>query len=236
MTELFKGIDVSHHQLPSSIDWIELAKTHKFCIVRACYGAKTDESAHDHVQRARDVGLAIGLYLFYRPGTSAQAQLDAFSSVADKHSLDIVSALDIEQNEQFDGPMTPQRYAATEAICEAWKQRYGSAMVYTNTSSWKLIGSPEWIRDCHLWIANFDVQTPHTPFDLSWTIWQHRVAIIPGVYSGPLDQNIARSLPLIQKVSPDADTEPAPAPSLIPVEVDWAEVNTDRDDLIKSKN
>jgi hypothetical protein len=132
--------------------------------------------------------------------------------------------LDVEQNEQYDGVISSDRYAPAEEICRAWRERYGDAVVYTNPSMWAAIGSPGWLREFNLWIAHYDVATPRTPFGLSWAIWQHIVAALPGVYGGLLDQNYARALPLLRAPS---------EPPLLPLDYDG---RADRDALIRDKD
>lgn len=172
------------------------------------------------------------VYHFFRPGLGAAEQLDAFGDVAESVGVGpgwLAPALDVEQDKN-DGEVTPVRYAQAEALARSWIARYGRAVLYTNVATWALLGNPEYIRDCDLWVANYGMKVPKTPLGLPWAIWQHLVAPLPGVYSGELDQNRARYLPIIgQKAGENAKTIPAP----LPVEVDWDEQRAARDALIK---
>lgn len=224
---LLRGIDVSHHQAPGAISWPKLGETHRFVYARATYGTKPDETFAEHIRRARDVGLFVGAYAFFRPGQDVAEQLAAFERVVGAAGMGpgwLAPALDVEQNEQYDGPISADRYAPAETICRAWRARFGDAVLYTNPSMWAAIGSPGWLREFHLWIAHYDVAAPKTPFGLSWAIWQHRVAPLPGVLGSALDQNIARALPMLR-----APTEP---PQLV-LEQDLDERRADRDRTIR---
>lgn len=224
---LLRGIDVSHHQAPGAISWPRLAETHRFVYARATYGTKPDESFAEHIRRARQVGLFAGAYAFFRPGQDVAEQLAAFERTVDAAGMGpgwLAPALDVEQNEQYDGPISADRYAPAETICRAWRARFGDAVLYTNPSMWAALGSPGWLREFHLWIAHYDVSVPKTPFGLSWAIWQHRVAPLPGVLGSALDQNVARALPMLR-----APTEP---PQIV-LEQDLDERRADRDAYIK---
>lgn len=228
MTEL-RGIDVSHHNSFNAINYVELAKTHQFLIARATYGVRRDEYCGDHIKRARDAGLTTGLYHFFRSSQDAAEQLDAFADVAAKIGMGpgwVAPALDVEQNEAYDGKTTPEGYAPAEHMVREWLALHGAALIYTNPVTWQLIGSPRWIEIAALWIAHTGVAEPKTPHGLPWTIWQHRVAPLPGVLNAQLDQNVARSLPLLQK------WEPAP----ITPELDWPELRRDRDRMVRESD
>lgn len=222
-----RGIDVSHHQVPGALNWSKLGETHRFCIARATYGSKEDESFREHVRRAQAVGLIVGAYAFFRPGQSIDEQLDAFGAAVDAADMGpgwLVPALDVEQNEAYDGVISADRYAPAEQIAAAWRDRWGAALVYTNPAMWAAIGSPGWLREHHLWISHYGVREPRTPLGLSWAIWQHSVAALPGVTGSLLDQNVARTLPLIGSPT---------VADLIPLDPDWAAVNRDRDAQIR---
>lgn len=224
---LARGIDVSHHQAIGAVDWEALAKTHRFAIVRATYGIVPDASFPEHVRRARDAGLILGAYAFFRPGQHAPAQLEVFGETVEKVGMGpgwLPPTLDVEQNETYDGAISADRYAPAESICAAWRDTYGAAMVYTNPSMWAALGSPGWLWGHYLWIAHYGVKAPKTPLGLSWVIWQHKVAPLPGVSGAPIDQNVARSLPLLQAPG---------APPFLPLHPDWDAVRRDRDAAIR---
>lgn len=228
-TPLLRGIDVSHHQAPGGISWARLAETHRFVIARATYGVKPDKTFAEHIRRARDFGLFVGAYHFFRPGESADDQIAAFGAAVAAVGMGpggwLAPALDIEKSDP-DGAATPSRYAPAEEIFRAWLARWGDVMVYTNPATWADIGSPAWLRQAHLWISHYGVATPRTPFGLTWTLWQNLVAPLPGVYGSLLDQNVARALPVLR--------EPTLAPP-IPLELDHDELRRARDEQVREK-
>ena len=76
----------------------------------------------------------------------------------------------------------------------------------------------------------FPAPTQCDVFDSRWgnteALWQHRVAPLPGVMAGDLDQDVAREVPLLTTLD---------APGLLPLDLDWDAVRRDRDDFIKDK-
>src|SRR3954467_14662755 len=80
------GIDVSHYQstvAPGGVPWSLLKQSGcDFAMVRACYGTSRDEKAVEHVRNARAVGMAVGLYHFWRVAQPVADQLAAFCAQA----------------------------------------------------------------------------------------------------------------------------------------------------------
>lgn len=228
-TSLIQGLDVSHYQDPSRINWVAAAKAYKFAIVKAAYATSVDKAAAEHVKRARDVGMKVGLYLFYRPQFPVEAQLEVFGNVAESVGMGpgwLAPSIDVEPNAQFgDGVFTGARYALADAIADTWREHWGSALVYMGEPQWEELGKPEWVRENHLWIPNYNpIKNPPTPFGMPWLIWQHKVSPIPGIYGSKIDQNVARALPLI------------PEPRKIPfldLDPDWEAMRRDRDKLVQ---
>lgn len=228
VTELARGIDVSYWQVPKSVNWRKLAETHTFVYVRATYGTKVDPACAEHLTRAREAGLLPGLYHFFRPSLSAAEQLEAFGDVAEAVGMApgwLAPALDIEQD-KHDGAVTQARYAHAEDVVRAWIAQWKRAVIYTNPATWLALGSPDYIRDCDLWISHYGVRMPKTPLGLPWALWQHLVAPLPAVYPYDLDQNMARVLPIVPV--PRAAAEPV-------LEQDLAERRQDRDTAIKDE-
>lgn len=68
----FNGIDISHH---NRMDWkkIKADKDIKFCYIKATEGKSfRDPMCQKHAKRARENGLLVGLYHYFRTDVSAQ--------------------------------------------------------------------------------------------------------------------------------------------------------------------
>jgi len=244
-----RGIDVSHHQAPSSVDWERLASTgHAFAFARAANGIKLDATFAAHFRAARSTGLAVGPYIFVRQAQDADAQMAALLRQADLvghgHG-DLPPALDVEPHpgEKFNADALRARVAV---LIEQVRDRFGSVVVYTNVSTWTRLGNPTLLaeRGVLLWVAHWDVQEPRTPMDLPWDFWQYRVGPLDGV-DGAIDQNVFRAsereLPRLGvRELPTDPTPPAPPPDLTNaellerVEAHFGELRTELGELGKA--
>ena len=209
------GIDISHHQPPSNLNWKAFAGQVHVVIARACYGAELrDKHAVEHVRRARSIGAKVGLYIFYRPTQPVRKQFDLFRAVAEQCGIgagDIVPALDIE-GDPFPAPghdVSPNWQGPVLELATLLDEWCGAkCMPYITQREFGMLGKPAWILelDRPLWVAHYTAKSaPATPGNRPWTIWQHRVDVFdpngPGGYNKArpdLDQNrVAGELPLI---------------------------------------
>lgn len=191
---MFKGVDISHHQLPAKIDWPALSAEQDFCVCRAAYGAKTDETFSKHFAAARSAGLTVGAYLFYRQTEGWLRQYEIFVSALQKAKYragDLVPAVDLEWNEDYDGKVNPGIFN-TEAskLVEKIVEEFGECLVYFSPAFLTLLGSPEWVLSRPMWIANYT----HEP-KVAWTIWQKSGSGSVAGFAGPIDVNLAKALP-----------------------------------------
>lgn len=197
---MLRGVDISSHQVSTAINWQKLAESHQFVICRGTYGTRRDTRCAEHVRRAQDVGLTCGLYHFFRPQQSTDDQLAAFGEMADDLGMGagwVVPALDVERNEAFDGPFTPGRYVdQCHEIAETWENTWGTPLLYVNPSDWLTLGSPAWLTDYLLWLADWSPPAD-SPLNHAWTIWQHTVAPLPGIYEKDIDQDWCEHLPIL---------------------------------------
>jgi hypothetical protein len=208
------AIDVSHHQAPGSLPWASFAGRVDAVIARASYGSGLrDRHCVEHCNRARAIGAKVGVYHFYRPHQPVSAQWDLLRSQCDYVGLregDIVPALDVE-HDPIPAPgasVTPDWSAPAQELAALITATYGSCLVYITQREWGMLGRPQWVLDCPLWVAHYTgAATPATPGGRPAVMWQHRVG--PFVHNGPggyvkeapvLDQNrILGELPLIAK-------------------------------------
>lgn len=234
------GIDLSHHQAPASLPWARFKASSDFCIVRTTYGSKLrDRHCAEHLRRAREAGLQVGLYAFFRPSQDVEEQIKAFRAAAQASGYrpgDIVPALDVEAD-----PL-PKLQAVTPAwerdvkrFADAITYDFGTpCIVYITQREFGQLGKPGWILGHPLWCAHYTgAAKPATPGNQPALIWQHRVAIYdpngPGGYDETpppaIDQNRAfGTLPVSTRVP--WGIVPPPAPALLEEEDDdgWDEL------------
>jgi GH25 family lysozyme M1 (1,4-beta-N-acetylmuramidase) len=225
MTERTKGLDISHHQKPESLDWFVLAREHAFVFVRATYGTRLDQLFRTHTKNAMNAGMRVGGYHFFRQTQDPVRQTEEFLkelAVAGCDASWLPPVIDIEENKEFDGPMDPKKYIdGCKTMLDAVLSTYGKCVLYVTQADWRRLGNPKWLEDPNvlLWVAHWNVAAPATPLNMPWHFWQHVVSKIPGS-SGKIDQNYFNGavydLPLIgtrDRVD-DADIQTDPVPTV----------------------
>lgn len=218
------GVDVSHHQAPASLPWAKFGESSSFCICRGSYGTMKDRVTAEHVKRARDVGLKVGLYHFFRPSQPVVDQLAVFRAQLELAKIgvgDIVPVIDVEADPLPKAtPVSPAWQGSVLEFVDAMVSELGDCMVYITQREFGMLGAPAWLLTRPLWVAHYSsASKPATPGNKPWTIWQHRVGPYdpngPGGYDSAhpvLDQNrLAGALPLVGAVAPGPNDTLPPA-------------------------
>ena len=94
----FNGIDISHH---NRMDWkkIKADEDIKFCYIKATEGKSfRDPMCRKHAKRARENGLLVGLYHYFRTDVSAEKQFENFKRVYDSVPSELIPVIDVEEN------------------------------------------------------------------------------------------------------------------------------------------
>jgi GH25 family lysozyme M1 (1,4-beta-N-acetylmuramidase) len=221
MTPIGYGIDVSAHQNPATLPWDRYDGNINFAICRAAYGAELrDRHVEEHVRRFRELAVNVGLYFFFRSIHDVQKQFDLLCSVADAVRLgegDIFPAVDIELDPfPTPRPVTPEWSGPCEEFTNKIVERFGNAIIYITRAEWRGMGSPQWVLERPLWVANYTAApVPQTPGNCVPAIWQHRVdTFMPNGAGGynkahpDVDQNrLLLHLPLIGQTEVLTDDE-----------------------------
>lgn len=219
------GIDVSHYQsttAPGGVPWSLLKQSGCwFAIVRATYGTFRDPSATEHVRAARAVGMAVGLYHFFRIAQPVTDQLAAFCAQARACELqagDIAPALDVEDDGSTGPKVSPDWSDAASVLSAGLVANFGEALIYVTQRDFGRLRKPPWVLKRPLWVAHYTgALAPATPGNAPWAIWQHRVG--PWQMNGPggafqpmvLDQSRAQLLPRCTRVSSASGSIPPPS-------------------------
>ena len=165
-----KGIDVSRYQ--KKIDWqrVKAAKV-EFVYVKATEGATyTDPYFKQNIAGARNVGIPVGVYHFFRMTSNAQAQFNHFKKVVGNRKMDLIPMIDIEVN---DGCSKSQIQKRLDALIALFKKEYGcSPMIYSSQEFYNKYLAPRYNR-YHLYLGRYGGSRPVIDGTGSYTIWQY---------------------------------------------------------------
>ena len=164
------GIDVSHHQ--KWINWKEVAtEPVEFVYIKATEGATyVDPRFHENAKGAKDAGLLIGAYHYFRMTSSVADQFDNFKSAMDKHQMDLVPMIDVETDD--DKPRSEVQ-KALEKFIEQIKNEYGVApMIYGTQRSYNTYCAPKFNK-YPLYIGRYGSNSPDVIGKGTYTIWQY---------------------------------------------------------------
>lgn len=184
-----EGIDVSKWQ--GRVDWRKVAAAGKaFAFVRVADGTKhLDERHGENAQGAREAGLLVGSYLFFRCGEDAAVDAQVAILCSQHRDGDLLPVLDVEAKSENGEPLEIVRGQVRRAIEEVTRIA-GGVMVYTAASWWD-----RWMRwspDAPLWVAHYGAERPRLPapwLDRGWSFWQYSGSgECPGV-TGACDLN-----------------------------------------------
>lgn len=95
-TKTYNGIDISHH---NNICWKCIAEDPyvKFCYIKATEGKYfVDRKCETNARDAKQIGLQIGLYHYFRTGISAKDQFNNFNKIFKKVESDLIPVIDVE--------------------------------------------------------------------------------------------------------------------------------------------
>lgn len=182
-----EGLDVSHYQ--GIIDWKRVAQESGVCYayIKCSEGATIQDSHYQrNIAGAREAGLPVGVYHFYRPTSSPADQLANMTSQARREHMDLVPIVDIEHR----GKESIERFQQNlRNFVESVERYYGKRpMLYTGQNFYNryLVGLfPE-----HSWmIAKYIDEPPLLDDNQDYTIWQFSSkSRVPGI-NGNVDRS-----------------------------------------------
>lgn len=165
------GIDISHYQ--GEVFWEAVGENAKMAYVylKATEGGdKIDHMYEENIRLARENGLKVGSYHFFRPKTELSKQLENFITQCRPQDQDLIPLIDIETKSGL----------STEAFCdslfkfldmveEAYKQK---PLLYTGTNFYNkyLVGK---LKGYKLMIAQYTEAEPILSDEQEITIWQY---------------------------------------------------------------
>ncbi|HEY5819693.1 MAG TPA: GH25 family lysozyme [Mesorhizobium sp.] len=181
-----RGIDVSHHQ--NDIDWTRIAADDvAFAIMKATEGGDhVDRLFARNLREAREAGLAVGAYHFYRFCKSGEEQARNFLAAVPRDPQLLPPVVDIEFSGNCpDRPSVDQFRAELAAYLAIVEPAFGKqAIIYIIGEAETVYGAalpdrPRWVRS----LANH-------PGHENWLLWQyHNKGRVDGI-AGDVDLNV----------------------------------------------
>ena len=162
-----RGIDISAHN--GEVDFEKAAAMGlKFVIMKASEGSDFKDAAFiSNIKRARQAGLKVGIYHFFRFDSDGRMQaLNLLHSVRGR-KFDMPLVIDLEE---WGNPSVPARTVASRlrAMLETLESAGMSVMLYTNKD-----GYYRYVRgrldEYPLWLCSFSEIDRSIP----WTFWQY---------------------------------------------------------------
>ncbi len=184
------GIDVSKHNGIIDFDKV-VADDYQFVFIKASEGKTYRDEAFDRNYRgAREAGLKVGAYHFFRKNRTAREQADNLLAAIKGKTFDLPLVIDLEDD--WGNGATVSRQQAIDRVIEMIdilnKQGY-QVMIYTNLDGYEKYYK-NMLVDCDLWLCSFT--SPDLLPDLPHCIQQFsHEGTVAGV-KGDVDLNVFR--------------------------------------------
>ena len=164
------GIDVSTHQ--GTIDWQQVAQTKvAFVFVKATEGAAfTDPRYKENIKGAREAGLKVGVYHFFRTTSGAHDQFNNFVNTVGKDHLDLIPVIDVEEKKNY---TQHQLRDSLRVFVDLIEQHFGcKPIIYTGHKFYnEFLGIA--FKDCMLNVAQYVNTFDRKPsVNRDWQLWQ----------------------------------------------------------------
>lgn len=183
-----RGIDVSNHN--GTVDWKAVAQAdYQFAYVKASEGkTHRDNAFRRNVQSAREAGLLVGAYHFFRKNREGADQARNLLRAIDGLALDLPLVVDVEDwdNDRWqDDKQVQQRL---KAMIDALIRSGHRVMIYTNGDGYDKYYLPNY-ANMDLWLCSFRspdaLRNTHRHRIQQYSHWGE----VPGV-KGDVDLNV----------------------------------------------
>lgn len=165
------GIDISHYQ--GSVFWETIGENSHmaYVYIKATEGGnRIDDKYENNIKMARQHGLKVGSYHFYRPKTDQKTQMDNFYTQCRPSEQDLIPMIDVESA----GGLSEEAFRDSlfkflELVEMAYHQR---PLIYTGTNFYNryLAGT---LDRYLIMIAQYSPQEPVLSDERDITMWQY---------------------------------------------------------------
>lgn len=163
-----RGIDISAHN--GNIDFDRVKKAgYDFAIIKATEGTDfKDANFITNLQKARDAGLKVGAYHFFRFDTDGELQaLNLMHSLRNRR-MDFPAVIDVEQSGNPEGHEAATVIARLSAMLRVLEAEGIEVLLYSNKEDYDRYLKANFSR-YPLWICSFT----EPDADIDWKLWQY---------------------------------------------------------------
>ena len=187
-----QGFDVSHHQ--GVIDWKQISPRHyQFVYLKATEGSDfKDRHFQENWQHAREQGLRVGAYHFYRICRDGTVQAQNFIETVPRKSDALPPVIDLEYDSQcIDTYTREQLLREIRLMHDRLYAHYGQPPIfYVSKNFYHLVLMGNFLHT-PLWIRDY-AGPPQLKDHRAWSFWQYsRQGQIKGIPK-PVDLNAYR--------------------------------------------
>lgn len=162
-----RGLDISGHNGDIDFDKVK-SQGYEFVIIKATEGSTfRDKKFVENVRRAREAGLKVGAYHFFRFDSPGYIQGLNFASALRDRGLDLPAVIDLEEWTNPNMQATPLVMQRLGDMIDHLEQRGHRVMLYTNKNGYNRF-LKSYSRSLPLWICSLASE----PVDIRWTLWQ----------------------------------------------------------------
>lgn len=180
------GIDISAHN--GTVDFKRVAADGvEFVFLKATEGTTfKDPKFEANYQAAREAGVKVGAYHFFRFDCDGYEQGRNFLESVDSLTLDLPLAIDIEEWGNPDGNSTTEIAEAIRGMIFALEGGRHKVILYTNKNGYHRFVKGR-LDEMPVWVCSFT--NPPMPAADDWVIWQHsHESYVDGI-KGKVDLN-----------------------------------------------
>ncbi|WP_324627204.1 GH25 family lysozyme [Acinetobacter sp. MD2(2019)] len=193
-----QGFDVSHHQ--GKIDWTQISpKQYHFVYIKATEGGDyQDPSFQENWLHARQQGLNVGAYHYYRLCRDAQIQAQNFIATVPKKWNALAPVIDLEYDAQCLSQATQEQLIQQIKLMQSLlRKHYGKAPIFYVSKTFYHVVLMGHFDKTQLWIRDYDEAYPTLKDQRGWFFWQYskqgkiagiEQAVDLDVYAGSLEQ------------------------------------------------
>lgn len=179
-----RGIDISSHN--GDIDFGAVKKDgYRFAIIKATEGTNfKDKKFIDNIRHAKEAGLEVGAYHFFRFDTDGRMQAINLMHSIRNRQLDMPVAIDIEEWGNPDGNETSRIIANLREMIDFLEYSGQKIMLYTNKDGYNRFIKGNF-DNYPLWICSLSGPEP----EMEWKIWQYSHSGRVNGIDGKVDTN-----------------------------------------------